>query len=254
MNLRIEQPHIFPSHIVAGVTERNTSLFPETGLSLLKAQILSEPEAEEHRIHLAKAIGVERDALKFQRQVHGTGLRFLAHDNHERNTYEPFNESDGMMTATKGFVLCVGIADCAGVLLYDPEHEAIAGLHSGWKGTHGNIVRGGIEEMHKRFGSKPSSLLAYISPCASGERYIVREDVAGLFHASGMSTESLQRLNDEEYTFDNRLRIKEQLLECGLTADHIETAPGCTISEERYHSHRRDGARAGRMVAFIGMK
>lgn len=249
MTLRIEQPHIFPHNIVAGVTERNTELFPETGLSLLKAQILSEEEAEQHRFHLAKAIGVERDALKFQRQVHGTELRFLANDNHERNTYEPFNESDGMMTATRGFVLCVGIADCAGVLLYDAENGAIAGLHSGWKGTHGNIVRGGIEEMHKRFGTNAASLLAYISPCASGERYIVREDVAQFFTAPALS-----RINAQEYTFDNRLRIKEQLLECGVLPEHCEVAPGCTISEERYHSHRRDGSAAGRMVAFIGMK
>lgn len=249
MSLRIEQPRIFPPAVIAGVTERNTHLFPETGLSLLKAQILSADDVEAHRRHLAESIGVEREALKFQKQVHATTVRTLSQENHERHTTEPFDESDGMITQTQGFVLCVGIADCAAVLLYDPEHRAIAALHSGWKGTHGNIVQGGIAEMHKRFGTEASSLLAYISPCASGERYVVREDVAQYFTAP-----ALQRLNDEEYLFDNRLRIREQLLECGVEPERVEVSAGCTITDERYHSHRRDGAKAGRMVAFIGMK
>jgi hypothetical protein len=249
MTLIIEQPHIFPSTLLVGVTERNTHLFPETGLSLLKGQILNDAEVADHRLRLAEAIGVEKSALKFQKQVHATTVRTLTHENHEHHTTEPFAESDGMITATKGFVLCVGIADCASVLLYDPEHEVIAALHSGWKGTHGNIVQGGIKEMHKKFGTEAASLLAYISPCASGERYVVREDVAQLFAAP-----ALQRLNDEEYLFDNRLQIKEQLLAAGVQAENIEVSAGCTISDERYHSHRRDGERAGRMVAFIGMR
>ncbi len=249
MSLQIEQPHIFPSNILAGVTERNTHLFPTTGLSLLKGHILNEEEVAEHRLRLAEAIGVEGKALKFQKQVHSTTVRTLTHENHEQHTSEPFEESDGMVTQTHGFILCVGIADCAAVLLYDPENQVIAALHSGWKGTHGNIVQGGINDMSKKFGTKASSLLAYISPCASGERYVVREDVAQLFTAP-----ALQRLNDDEYLFDNRLRITEQLLAAGVKAQHIEVAAGCTISDERYHSHRRDGERAGRMVAFIGMK
>jgi YfiH family protein len=249
MTLHIEQPHIFPSNIIAGVTKRNVHLFPETGLSLLKAQILGDDEVESHRLHLANAIGVERDALKFQKQVHGTSIRVLSPENHEQHIKEPLNESDGMMTATSGFILCVGIADCAAVLLYDPEHDAIAALHSGWKGTHGDIVRGGIQQMAKRFGTEAASLRAYISPCASGERYVVREDVAQFFAAP-----ALQRLNDEEFLFDNRLRIQEQLRESGVLSEHIEVASGCTITTEEYHSHRRDGERAGRMVAFIGMR
>lgn len=249
MSLAIEQPHIFPPNILAGVTERNTHLFPETGLSLLKGQILNDAEVADHRLRLAEAIGVEKSALKFQKQVHATTVRTLTHENHTSHIAEPFEESDGMITQTKGFVLCVGIADCAAVLLYDPEHEVIAGLHSGWKGTHGNIVQGGINDMKKKFGTASASLLAYIAPCASGERYVVREDVAHLFAAP-----ALQRLNDEEYLFDNRLRIKEQLLAAGVKLENIEVSAGCTISDERYHSHRRDGARAGRMVAFIGMR
>jgi polyphenol oxidase len=249
MQLHIEQPHIFPPSIIAGVTKRNTHLFPETGLSLLKAQILGDDEVEHHRLHLANAIGVERRALKFQKQVHGTNIRVLSPENHEQHINEPFNESDGMMTATPGFILCAGIADCAAVLLYDPEHHAVAALHSGWKGTHENIVRGGVEQMTKRFGTQPASLLAYISPCASGQRYVVREDVAQFFTAP-----ALQRLNDEEFLFDNRLRIQEQLQENGVLLGHIEVASGCTISTEEYHSHRRDGERAGRMVAFIGIR
>lgn len=246
-SIRIERPTIFPDNVImAGVTERNFDLFPETGFSLLKAQILNENGVEEHRKLFATTLGVERDNLCFQQQVHGNLAR-LVQDNDPRR--EPFIESDGLMTAQQGLVLCVGIADCAGVLLYDPKHRAIAGIHSGWRGTKENIVAEGIAQMGKLFGTTPASLLAYISPCASGERYVVREDVARYFTAP-----VVQRINAEEFSFDNRAEILRQLISSGIQAGNIEVAQGCTIADPRYHSHRRDGARAGRMVAFIGLK
>ncbi|MCS6807843.1 MAG: peptidoglycan editing factor PgeF [Bacteroidota bacterium] len=246
--MHIERPSIFPSHIVAGVTERNVDRFPLTGLSLFKAQILNDREVEQHRAYLAQAIGVERTALRFQRQVHGTRVRILTQETNQYHIYEPFEESDGMITQLQGVVLCVGIADCAGILLYDSSHNAVAALHSGWRGTCGNIVQQGITMMREHYGSHPSSLRAYVSPCASGKRYIVQHDVAQYFSAP-----ALQRVSENTYTFDNRLRITEQLLECGVLPEHIEVSGGCTISDERYHSYRRDGQRAGRMAAFIGI-
>ncbi len=246
MNIRIERPHIFPPNVIAGVTERNLGTFPDTGFSLLKGQILTQEGVEKHRALFAKMLAVPRETLHFQQQVHGSVVRrALAHDPRT----EPFIESDGLVSAEQGLTLCVGIADCAGVLLYDPAHKAIGALHSGWRGTKENIIRVGIEKMRDEFGTEPASLLAYISPCASGKRYIVREDVAQYF-----AEPVIRRVNDEECTFDNRAQILQQLRACGVKMRKIQVAQGCTMANPRYHSHRRDGARAGRMVAFIQMR
>ncbi len=253
--VRIERPHIFPPNVIAGVTERNVELFPLTGFSLLKAQILSVDEVEQHRILFANYLGVERETVRFQQQVHGDYIREALLDD---PTHEPFIESDGLMYCvqenspqTPDLTLCAGIADCAAVLLYDPQHAAIAAIHSGWRGTAANIVQKGIQKMHEQYGTEPSSLLAYISPCASGKCYIVREDVAKEFD---FRTPEIQRVNAEEFLFDNRVKILHQLVAAGVKRRKIELSQGCTMTNTCYHSHRRDGAAAGRMVAFIGLK
>src|SRR5690606_344296 len=128
----------------------------------------------------------------------------------------PAGTSDGMMTAGRDILLCISVADCAGVLLYDPEHEAVAGLHSGWRGTAGNIVAAGIGRMQREFGTRPEQMLAYVSACASGERYIVREDVAGLF-----PEDVKKKVSEEEWLLDNRAQVVRQLHEAGIRPDHV---------------------------------
>ncbi|TAE26403.1 MAG: laccase domain-containing protein [Candidatus Kapaibacterium sp.] len=253
--VRIERPHIFPSNVVAGVTERNAELFPTTGFSLLKAQILSVEEVEQHRALFAHYLGVKRETVRFQQQVHGDCVCEALLDD---PTHEPFIESDGLMYCaqanspqTPDLTLCVGIADCAAILLYDPQHKAIAAIHSGWRGTATNIVQKGIQKMYNRYGTDPASLLAYISPCASGKCYVVREDVAKEFD---FCEPVIRRMNAEEFLFDNRVKILHQLVAAGVKCRKVELSQGCTMTHTRYHSHRRDGAAAGRMVAFIGLK
>lgn len=240
--IETDRPTIFPAHVLVGVTRRNADIFPPHGLSLHKAEILTDEDVLTHRRAFAEAIGVRPEQLQFQRQVHGTTVSVI----HNVSTAE---ESDGMMTAQEGIVLCVSVADCAAVLLYDPEHEVVAGLHSGWRGTVGNIVTVGIEQMSREYGTQPEHLLAYISACASETRYIVREDVAGQF-----PEECKKQVSEYEWLIDIRGRIRQQLLAAGIPAGQIECSDACTIGDEAYHSYRRDRERSGRMIAFIGIE
>jgi polyphenol oxidase len=251
MSISIEQPHIFPmQHILSGVTERNAEALPPNGFSALKTATTTEEEAERNRTALAEQLGFPRSAFVFQQQVHGARVRAVALHDSSGTSSAPFEESDALTTNLPNVILCVGIADCAAVLLYDATHGAVAAVHSGWRGTAANLARRTVERMSMLYGTEAASLLAYISPCASGKRYIVRDDVAQYFPF----TSALKKINSQEYTFDNRVQITMQLRECGVRALNIEVAHGCTISETRYHSHRRDGLDAGRMIAFIGVR
>ena len=161
---------------------------------------------------------------------------------------------DGMICFEKGIILCVSLADCAGVLIFDPVKNIISALHSGWKGSKLNITRKGIEIM-KNHGSNPKDLLVWISPSASGEKYEIGEDVAKHF----MDSECLIPLNPlfakgkTKYLFHNKFQIKKQLIVCGVNVDNIEISQICTINDIEYHSYRRDRQLSGRMAAFIGM-
>lgn len=236
-----DRPTIFPAHVLAGVTRRNADIFPPHGLSLHKADILTDEDVLTHRRAFAEAIGVRPEQFQFQRQVHGTTVSVI-HD------VSVAGESDGMITDRKGIVLCVSVADCAAVLLYDPEHEVVAGLHSGWRGTVGNIVAVGIERMNREYGTRPGHLLAYVSACASEARYIVRDDVADLF-----PVDCKKQVSEYEWLIDIRGRIRQQLLAAGVPTGQIACSDACTIGDETYHSYRRDRERSGRMIAFIGL-
>lgn len=234
-------PEIFPkSKIISGVTKVNYHLFPSSGLSISAGEILTQFEVLTHRQKFAELINIDFGKLKFQKQVHGDRIRII-------DSNSIIEESDGMITSEKGLVICISIADCGAVLVYDSENEVIGAVHSGWRGTQQNIVSKLIIMMVENYSSKVENLLTYISPCAGGDLYEVNWDVAQYF------PESIKQISDDKYLFENAKAIKLQLLSSGIKSVNIESANICTISDTNFHSFRRDKAKSGRMAAFIGM-
>jgi polyphenol oxidase len=240
----IIKPSIFPvDDIVSGVTLKNSQYFGGKGISFsnVGAKIYSNYEVEQSIEMLSNTIGIPQKSLKFQKQVHGLGIQIV-----DEST--GLNLSDGLITNIRGLALAVKIADCAAVLVDDPVNKAIGAFHSGWKGTMLNIVKTGIEIMAIHYGTSPSDLLVYISPCASGKKYEVKWDVAQYF------PDSIEQVSPDQYLFDNKKQIREQLTDIGVIESNIEISDICTISDMNYHSYRRDKENSGRMAAFIGMK
>ncbi len=192
------------------------------------------------RTALALQLGFPSDALVIPNQVHGTTIAVV-------HTNTPCEPADVLITSTRGLLLGVTIADCCGILIWSEDQSVIAAVHSGWRGTAGKIAHHCVLTLQERFGLDPSTLHAWLSPCASGQRYIVRADVAQFF------PRTITPYGDGIFLFDNAAETKLQLLEAGLDERNISTSGLCTIGDERFHSYRRDGDRSGRMVAFIGI-
>ncbi len=239
--LNLNMSFTWGNTVICGVTERTATKFQPLGLSLGKTPSLSFRELLLHRQFFADSIRMPVSSLKFQRQVHGADIALV-----DKDTINI--EADGMITNQRGIVLCVLIADCCAVLLYDEENQAVGAVHSGWRGTHLQISHHAIDAMASHFGTRPEKLRVLLSPCASGERYLVRKDVADLFPSA------TKQINDEFYQFDNRLRITQQLLEKGILQENIIVRAECTIDNHLFHSYRRDGEAAGRTAAYIGLK
>lgn len=94
----------------------------------------------------------------FIRQVHGTEI--LKIDNPPKIQLE----GDALITNQKGITLAIKVADCQGIVLYDPLHNALAAIHSGWRGATLWILKKTIDRMNKEYGTKTSDLIAGISP------------------------------------------------------------------------------------------
>ena len=102
--------------------------------------------------------------------------------------------------------------------------------------------------MAERFGADPKEILVYVSACAGGRAYQVGEEVARYF------PDSVIPADNGKFLLDVRNEIRRQVIDIGIMPEHIEVSESCTITDERYHSFRRDGRFSGRMAAAIVLK
>ncbi|MBL7999971.1 MAG: polyphenol oxidase family protein, partial [Candidatus Kapabacteria bacterium] len=173
---------------------------------------------------------------------HGVALKEIrADEKHPMNHTE--TPTDGLYTFDTNRLLCVSVADCCGVVLWNDD--VMCAVHSGWKGTQQNIVSAMIDVVESR-GISPRMLNVWLSPCATKRSYIVRSDVANYF------PNHVQQVGDDQFLFDNHGAIREQVLERGVDSASITVCDECTMESYEYHSHRRDRDNAGRMAVFIG--
>lgn len=234
------------SSLISGVTCVDTSTMPWPGVTFSQTEGVSVDHVERSFQMLSESIGMPRDRIFSTHQVHGARIVQVDNDVDPDSTGQ--QKADGLMTSRSGCVLGVKLADCCGVLLYDPIRHAVAAVHSGWRGTAANIVAAAVRDMQRAYGTKPGDLRAWLSPCASGAKYEVGIDVQsqlGEFCAPHTA---------ETWLFDNRSAITQQLIMAGLEPNLIGGDASCTITDGGLHSFRRDKARSGRMFAFIGMR
>jgi len=240
--IEILKPKIFDENkIIAGVTLKNLQNYPPYGFTVSNGEIASDHIVESNRIALADALGVNRANIGFQKQVHNDNIRIMSFKDNV------IDNSDGMISSEKQFILSISIADCAAVLMYDPVNEVICGVHSGWKGTQLNITNKAINLLIDKFDTNPNDLVVYVSPCAGGDKYEVGPEFADIF------PNSILKISNEKYLFNNKKEIKSQLLKSGVNELNMEVSDICTISDNNFHSFRRDKESSGRMSAFIGM-
>jgi YfiH family protein len=148
-------------------------------------------------------------------------------------------EGDALFTDRPGVILSVRTADCYPVLLAATNARAVAVVHAGWRGTAAEIVARTVEKLRALAGA--GDVLAAIGPGIGKCCYQVGEDVARRFGQSEAGFLDLAEVN------------RKQLFAVGV--EQVEITGGCTrCQEERYHSYRRDGEAAGRMISFIGIR
>lgn len=201
----------------------------------------------ENRRRVTSWFGADPDRLAKLHQVHGTRIVPAAEAS-------PEVRADGLVSDDPDWVLAISVADCVPVLLHDPASGAVAAVHAGWRGTAAGVVGAAVDEMRRRYGTRPERLTAAIGPSISGDAYQVGPEVVAAFAAAGMP-ENLWKPDPDE---DRRYRlsvpggVRHSLDVAGLEADRILAGGWCTASDPaRFFSHRRDGGRTGRHWALV---
>ncbi|MEJ2208419.1 MAG: peptidoglycan editing factor PgeF [Anaerolineae bacterium] len=199
--------------------------------------------AENHR-RIYATLGLDRGQVVTARQVHGNRVALV--DGRQAGSVVP--NTDGLVTATPGLGLLLRFADCQPVLLYDPEHHALALAHAGWRGVAQGIVRRAVEAMQDAFGSRPAALLAGLGPAIGPCHYAVGHEVAAAMGYVLPDWQAAMELEGEDHWRLDLSAANAQLLAAaGVT--HIEQAGMCTACHnDEFFSHRAEGGRTGRFA------
>ena len=94
-------------------------------------------------------------------------------------------EGDALVTDRPGLVCGVLAADCAPVLLADPEARIVAAAHAGWRGALGGIVGNAVASM-ERLGARRERITAAVGPCIGPASY----EVGPEFHAGFVAADA----------------------------------------------------------------
>lgn len=129
---------------------------------------------------------------------------------------------DGLVSHSEGTLLSIYVADCGAIWLVDRRTRAIGLLHSGKKGTEGNILQRAVDTMTERFGSHPSDLIAVLSPC----------------------------IRPPDYEIDFAAEIARQTARAGI-GNFIDSGLNTASDLSRFYSYRKESGKTGRMMALL---
>ncbi len=208
-------------------------------------------EGSEHgaaaRERLRRLTGVE--VLARGHQVHGTVVHRLleapqpehapepTHSAHAGSTSPQGPIADGQATAFAGVGTMVLSADCLPVAL--GCDGAVAMVHAGWRGLAAGVLEEGVRAVVEL--GQGDEIVAIVGPAAGACCYEVGPEVHSAFadaHPHGRN-------------IDLRAIAHQRLLTAGVA--EVRHVLACTICDERFFSHRREGAHAGRQggVAWL---
>jgi YfiH family protein len=127
----------------------------------------SPDNVRENRRRVAATFDLPETDLLTLHQVHSTEVLTVGR---ERWTSPGAPKADALVTDRPGVVLGVLSADCAPVLLADPQARVIGAAHAGWKGALGGVVEATIARM-ETLGARRERLRAAVGPCIGPASY-----------------------------------------------------------------------------------
>jgi polyphenol oxidase len=151
---------------------------------------------------------------------------------------------DALVTDQTALALSVITADCVPILVAGEGGRLLA-IHAGWRGVASGIVGAALERL-----GRPAGALAWVGPAIGPCCYEVGSEVAEAVVAAAGAAALSPRNSGQRPHLDLQEAVLSQLGAAGVR--HIERLDCCTrCHPDLLWSYRRDGAQAGRNMAFI---
>ena len=193
-----------------------------------------------NRSRVARELAVAEDRLVWMSQVHGTGVAIV-----DGPQDGPVPETDALVTATPGLVLCVLVADCVPVLLADSETGVVAAVHAGREGLRRGVLPAALSAMAS-LGARARHVTALLGPAVCGACYEVPAHMQA--EVAGVAPAAVARTRRGTPGLDLRAGVAELLRKAGIP--EVVQDPRCTVEDPLLFSHRRDGV-TGRQAGIV---
>jgi len=155
-------------------------------------------------------------------------------------------DTDGVVTNNKDLILSIQVADCIPIYLYDYRNQNIGLIHAGWRGIISGIIEKGIEWM-KELKSIPINIKVVLGPSIKQCCFEIGPEVAKLF-----DNKFQENGRGDRTRLDLQNVVIDKLIGMNIQNENIIDLKECTCCSNQYHSYRKDGNNAGRMIAMIG--
>jgi len=162
-------------------------------------------------------------------------------------------QADALVTDRPGLLLGILTADCAPVLLADPQAGVIGAAHAGWKGALAGVTDATIAAM-EALGASRTRIAAAIGPCIAQPSYEV--DAAFVAKFGEANARFFKPGHEGHAQFDLEAYVAMRLQSAGIA--RVERLSLDTYTDEpRFYSYRRATHRGeadyGRQISVIGL-
>ncbi len=163
---------------------------------------------------------------------------------------------DAHFSRAKNLALCVITADCVPVLFYHHGTGLVSGVHAGWRGVANRIIPKTVQKLVSE-GAVASELDVIIGPHIQKNSFEVGNDVRDQILSSlgplspAERAQYFQNLEDGKSLVDLNLVVRTQLEQEGIVLERLFDLHIDTVTNNEFHSYRRDKEKSGRQISFI---
>lgn len=187
-------------------------------------------------------------ALARPHQVHGRAVA------RAQDPRQPLGDADAVVTGAPGLAVGIVTADCLPLLVAADAGRVVAAVHAGWRGLAEGVIEAALAALRAE-ADAGAALVAAVGPHVGPCCYEVDAPVlSALARRFGDGLDAALRPSRPGHARLDLAQLALRELEAnGIASESLGVVPDpCTRCDaERYHSYRRDGARAGRLVHWI---
>jgi len=205
---------------------------------------------EENRQRFYRAVGLSDNAasrVNSAGQVHGICVQEAGEVACE------LPGTDALVTAQEDAALLLCFADCVPIIVVEPHARAISVIHSGWRGTLGEIAKESVQKLQQLYSADPSQMLVYIGPYIGLQKFTISHEIGEqFFNKFDTFSHSTYCVNeDESVNLDLGIAVAETVVKMGVRACNIVNSHIDTVSSVGdFFSYRAEDRLTGRHGAL----